>query len=71
MSQRVPKRPVNKYDGKTYIDCEHDLPIRHIKKRGKWIPYVSCFILLYYYTYFYYRVIHVKTPLTLFRMMMR
>jgi hypothetical protein len=42
MSQRVPKRPVNKYDGKTYIDCEHDLPIRHIKKRGKWIPYVSC-----------------------------
>ena len=44
--QRVPKRPVNKYDGKTYITCEHDLPITHIKKRGKWIPYVSC--LLYY-----------------------
>jgi hypothetical protein len=49
--KRIPKRPVNKYDGVTYITtdydiCDHDLPVVHMRKRGKWVPYVSN---LFYY----------------------
>ena len=34
-NQRIPKRPVNKYDGVTYItteydQCNHDIPITHM-----------------------------------------
>ena len=48
--KRIPKRPVNKYDGVTYItteydQCDHDMPIVHQRKKGKWVPYVSYFIL--------------------------
>ena len=39
-NNRQAKRPVNKYEEVTFVDCYHDLPIRHIKKRGKWILYV-------------------------------
>ena len=49
-NKRIPKRPVNKYDGVTYIttydQCDHDVPITHTRKKGRWIPYVST---LYYY----------------------
>ena len=57
-NKRIPKRPVDKYNGITYIttnfdDCEHDQPIVHTRKKGKWVPYVSIiyfiFILLTFY----------------------
>ena len=50
-NNRIPKRPVNKYDGITYIttnfdECDHHVPITHMRKKGMWVPYVS---ILYYY----------------------
>ena len=50
-NKRIPKRPVNKYDGITYIttydECDHDVPIIHQRKKGRWVPYVS---ILFYIT---------------------
>ena len=57
-NKRIPKRPVNKYDGVTYIttdydQCDHDMPVVHQRKKGKWVPYVSIiYIILFIYLLF-------------------
>ena len=83
-NQRIPKRPVNKYNGITYIttnfeECDHDMPIVHTRKKGRWVPYVStlyiykCGHWVPYVSYIYYiiylltllyRVVHLAIRLT-------
>ena len=40
-NNRKPKRPINQYDEVNEVVCDHDIPITHIRRRGRWIPYVS------------------------------
>ena len=83
-NRRIPKRPVNKYNGITYIttnfeECDHDMPIVHTRKKGRWVPYVStlyiykCGHWVPYVSYIYYiiylltllyRVVHLPIRLT-------
>ena len=54
-NKRIPKRPVDKYNGVTYIttnfdECDHDVPIVHTRKKGRWVPYVST-LYIYYIIY--------------------
>ena len=59
--KRIPKRPVNKYDGVTYIttdydQCDHDMPVVHERKKGRWVPYVSyLFYINIHFTYLLFR----------------
>ena len=46
-NNRKPKRPINVYDDVNEVVCDHDIPITHIRRRGRWIPYVSIFKLFY------------------------
>ena len=40
-NNRAPKRPINHYEEVNEVECLHDIPVTHIRRRGKWIPYVS------------------------------
>ena len=46
LNNRKPKRPINVYENVSEVECLHDIPVTHIRRRGRWIPYVS--ILFYY-----------------------
>jgi hypothetical protein len=52
-NNRAPKRPINHYEEVNEVECLHDIPVTHIRRRGRWIPYVSNFILYYYFTYIF------------------
>ena len=82
-NKRIPKRPVDKYNGVTYIttnfdECDHDVPIVHTRKKGRWVPYVSTLYIynnghwVPYVSYIYYiinlltllfRVVHLAIQL--------
>ena len=46
-NNRKPKRPINVYEDVNEVECDHDIPITHIRRRGRWIPYVSIFKFIY------------------------
>ena len=55
-NNRAPKRPINHYEEVSEVECLHDIPITHIRRRGKWIPYVSylLFNIIYLINYILY-----------------
>ena len=66
-NNRKPKRPINVYDNVDEVVCDHDIhdiPITHIRRRGRWIPYVSVLILIILYLItFIFRDDHLVTQL--------
>ena len=62
-NNRNPKRPINHYEEVKEVECLHDIPITHIRRRGKWIPYVSILFYIIILLTFYFRVVLLRTPL--------
>ena len=63
-NNRAPKRPINHYEEVKEVECLHDIPITHIRRRGKWIPYVSnSLFYIIYLIIFYIRDIRLATQL--------
>ena len=53
-NNRKPKRPINVYEDVQEVECLHDIPVTHIRRRGRWIPYVSIlFDYIFYLLTFY------------------
>ena len=50
-NNRKPKRPINVYDNVNEVECDHDIPITHIRRRDRWIPYVSIALFYIIFTY--------------------
>ena len=51
-NNRIPKRPINHYEEVNEVECFHDIPVTHIRRRGRWIPYVSIYFILLFYLHF-------------------